>query len=171
MNSTVSMRTPARIQTLSFGTIVGVLVTLLALFPVFGAVFTVAFAASAQTPMANDVTPSPAGASLEIISPADGAKLSSPLTVKFGLAGMGVAPAGIAKENTGHHHLIVDAPLPNTDYAIPSNDKHRHFGGGQTQVTLELEPGEHTLQLLLGDYRHIPHDKPITSKKITITVK
>lgn len=161
------MHTPARIQAFSFGTIVAGLVTLLTVLTLL----TTAFAASAQQSMANDVTPSPAGASLEIISPADGAKVSSPLTVKFGLAGMGVAPAGTAKDNTGHHHLIIDAPLPNTDYAIPSDAEHLHFGGGQTQVTIELKPGEHTLQLLLGDYRHIPHDKPLASKKITITVE
>jgi hypothetical protein len=91
--------------------------------------------------------------------------------VQFGLAGMGVAPAGVTNANTGHHHLIIDATLPNLDFVIPEDAKHRHFGGGQTQVSLELPAGEHTLQLLLGDYRHIPHDPPISSKKITITVK
>ena len=72
---------------------------------------------------------------------------------------------------TGHHHLIIDAPLPDTAFAIPKDAKHRHFGGGQTQVTLELTPGTHTLQLLLGDFRHIPHNPPVSSKRITITVE
>jgi len=121
--------------------------------------------------MAADVTPSPENAMLEIISPKDGDTVTSPLVVKFGLVGMGVAPAGVTNKNTGHHHLIVDAPLPDLDFAIPKDAKHRHFGGGQTQVSLDLTPGQHTLQLLLGDYRHIPHDPPLSSKKITITVE
>ncbi|MFB0977652.1 MAG: DUF4399 domain-containing protein [Myxococcota bacterium] len=121
--------------------------------------------------MPSDVTAAPNQASLEIISPANGDTVTSPVTVKFGLAGMGVAPAGIEAKNTGHHHLIIDSPLPNVQFAIPKDTKHRHFGGGQTQVTLELEPGTHTLQLLLGDYRHIPHAPAVVSEKITITVK
>jgi hypothetical protein len=121
--------------------------------------------------LASDVTPSAENATLEIISPKDGDTVTSPVVVKFGLAGMGVAPAGVTNENTGHHHLIIDAPLPDLDFAIPKDAKRRHFGGGQTQVTVELAPGKHTLQLLLGDYRHIPHDPPLSSKKITITVK
>jgi hypothetical protein len=121
--------------------------------------------------LASDITPSAENAKLEIISPKDGDTVTSPVIVKFGLAGMGVAPAGVTNENTGHHHLIIDAPLPDLDFAIPKDAKRRHFGGGQTQVTVELTPGKHTLQLLLGDYRHIPHDPPLSSKKITITVK
>jgi len=84
---------------------------------------------------------------------------------------MGVAPAGIEKENTGHHHLIIDSDLPPLDQAVPNDDDHRHFGKGQTETQLELSPGNHTLQLLLGDFRHIPHDPPIISKQITITVE
>ena len=126
---------------------------------------------SANVPMPGDVTAAPKEASLEIISPANGDTVTSPVTVKFGLAGMGVAPAGIEAKNTGHHHLIIDSPLPNVQFAIPKDSKHRHFGGGQTQVTLDLEPGTHTLQLLLGDYRHIPHAPAVVSEKITITVK
>ena len=94
------------------------------------------------------------------------------MTVRFGLKGMGVAPAGIEKENTGHHHLLIDvAELPTLDEPIPADDNHKHFGGGQTEVTLELPVGSHTLQLLLGDLNHIPHDPPVVSEKVTITVQ
>lgn len=117
------------------------------------------------------LTPSKEGASVRIISPADGENLASPVTVVFGLAGMGVAPAGVDKAGTGHHHLLVDAPLPPLGQAIPSNENYRHFGGGQTQVTLELEPGEHTFQLLLADYKHMPHEPPVYSEVIKIHVR
>lgn len=114
----------------------------------------------------------PEKASLYIISPSDGEVVQSPVTVRFGLSGMGVAPAGVDQPGTGHHHLLVDADgLPPLDKPIPSDDTHRHFGGGQTQTTLELEPGEHTLQLLLGDVSHVPHDPPVKSREITITVE
>ena len=116
-------------------------------------------------------TPSPDGASVYIVAPSDGATVSSPVTVVFGLKGMGVAPAGIEKEKTGHHHLIINADLPNLDEPIPADDNYRHFGGGQTEISVELAPGTHTLQLLLGDHNHIPHNPPVTSEKITITVK
>ncbi|KHF24788.1 DUF4399 domain-containing protein [Solemya velum gill symbiont] len=117
-------------------------------------------------------TPSPEGAQLYIISPADGAVVSSPVTVNFGLKQMGVAPAGIEKANTGHHHLLIDvAKLPAIDQPVPADDQHKHFGGGQTEATIDLSPGEHTLQLLLGDMNHIPHNPPVVSNKITITVK
>ena len=84
---------------------------------------------------------------------------------------MGVAPAGVEKKHTGHHHLVVDAELPPANLPIPKSDNYRHFGGGQTEVTLELEPGTHTLQLLLGDHFHVAHDPPVVSEKITITVE
>jgi len=116
-------------------------------------------------------TPSPARAEVYFIAPADGATVTSPVTVKFGLKGMGVAPAGIAFDGAGHHHLIVDADLPPLDKPIPADANHVHFGKGQTETTLELKPGKHTLQLLLGDQLHVPHDPAVTSKKITITVK
>ncbi|GMU44145.1 MAG: DUF4399 domain-containing protein [Xanthomonadales bacterium PRO6] len=117
-------------------------------------------------------TPAPTGAKLYFISPADGAKLKSPLTVRFGLAGMGVAPAGIVQEATGHHHLLVDVEtLPPMDLPIPNDARHRHFGGGQTEVTIELPPGRHTLQLLLGDANHIPHHPPVISEPITVEVE
>jgi hypothetical protein len=116
-------------------------------------------------------TASPKGAEVYFIAPADGATVTSPVTVKFGLKGMGVAPAGIQFDNTGHHHLIIDADLPPAGAAIPADAQHVHFGKGQTETTLELKPGKHTLQLLLGDFSHIPHDPVVASKKITITVK
>ena len=117
-------------------------------------------------------TPSPEGVQLYIISPANGETVSSPVTVRFGLKGMGVAPAGIEKQNTGHHHLLINlASLPALDKPLPSDDNHKHFGGGQTETTIELKPGSHTLQLLLGDMNHIPHSPPVMSDKITITVK
>jgi len=116
-------------------------------------------------------TPSPEGAAAYFITPQDGETVSSPFTVRFGLRGMGVAPAAVESPNTGHHHLVVDAPLPDMRVPIPSDDHYRHFGGGQTELTLDLPPGEHTLQLLLGDFRHVPHDPPVVSKRITITVE
>jgi hypothetical protein len=109
---------------------------------------------------------------LYFIQPQDGATVSSPVTVKFGLSGMGVAPAGVEVADTGHHHLLIDVTeLPPLDQAIPADDNHKHFGGGQTETTVELEPGEHTLQLLLGNHLHIPGDPPVTSEMITITVE
>lgn len=105
-----------------------------------------------------------------IISPADGATVTSPVTVVFGIENFGVAPAGTFDANTGHHHLLVDTGLPPLDQPIPADDNHIHFGKGQTETTLELEPGEHTLQLLLGDGSHVPHDPALVSEQITITV-
>lgn len=117
-------------------------------------------------------TPSPEGAQLYIISPTDGEMVSSPVTVRFGLKGMGVAPAGIEKQNTGHHHMLINlTSVPALDKPLPSDDNHKHFGGGQTETTIELKPGTHTLQLLLGDMNHIPHNPPVMSEKISITVK
>lgn len=116
-------------------------------------------------------TPSPKGAEVYIIAPKDGETVTSPVTVKFGLKGMGVAPAGIAFENAGHHHLIIDAELPPADVPIPADATHVHFGKGQTEASVELKPGKHTLQLLLGDQLHMPHDPVVASKKITVTVK
>jgi hypothetical protein len=116
-------------------------------------------------------TPAPADVELYFISPADGDVISGPVTVRFGLRNMGVAPAGIDVPATGHHHLLVDAELPPLEQPIPTDDRHRHFGKGQTETVLELAPGTHTLQLLLGDFAHVPHEPPVVSKKITITVK
>ncbi len=107
-----------------------------------------------------------------IISPTDGEVVSSPLTVRFGLQGMGVAPAGVDRPNTGHHHLLVDlVELPAAGSPIPADEQHIHFGGGQTETTLELAPGKHTLQLIMGNQNHVPHDPPVVSERITITVK
>ena len=117
-------------------------------------------------------TPAPDGAKVYIISPADGDTVSSPVTVRFGLSGMGVAPAGTATENTGHHHLLIDVEeLPPLNLPVPKDDKHVHFGGGQTETSIELAPGKHTLQLLLGDTNHLPHEPAVISEKITIEVK
>jgi len=106
-----------------------------------------------------------------IASPAHGEVVSSPVKVVFGLRGMGVAPAGVDVEGTGHHHLLVDTGLPPLDEPIPSDAHHKHYGGGQTETVLELAPGKHTLQLLLGDAGHVPHDPPVMSEKITIIVE
>lgn len=116
-------------------------------------------------------TPAPPDAEVYFITPTDGATVTSPVTVRFGLRGMGVAPAGIQQDATGHHHLLVDADLPAVDQPVPTDAHHRHFGAGQTETTLTLEPGTHTLQLLLGDFAHIPHEPPVMSPKITITVE
>jgi len=113
----------------------------------------------------------PKDARVYFITPQDGQMLSSPVVVRFGLGGMGVAPAGVEKGGTGHHHLVVDAELPPADLPIPKSEHYRHFGNGQTEATLELTPGKHTLQLLLADHLHIPHDPPVVSERISITVK
>ncbi|MDN3557413.1 DUF4399 domain-containing protein [Halomonas maura] len=115
----------------------------------------------------------PEDAKVDIIAPQDGATVSGPLTVRMGLKGMGVAPAGMEAPNTGHHHLLIDTPLADVDLSapLPSTEQTRHFGGGQTQATLELPPGEHTLQLLFMDHRHLSFDPPVISAPITITVE
>ena len=115
--------------------------------------------------------PSAENASVYFISPADGDVVSSPVQIQFGLSGMGIAPAGVEWENTGHHHLIVNGDLPPLTDFIPNNETYRHFGGGQTEASIELAPGEHTLQLLLADQDHLPHNPPVYSDKITITVE
>lgn len=123
-------------------------------------------------PALADRTPSPAGAEVYIISPKDGAKVKSPVTVVFGLKGMGIAPAGIKFDNTGHHHLLVDADAPaDLSAPLPSDEHNVHFGKGQTETSLALKPGKHTLQLLLADALHTPHDPAVISKKITIVVE
>ena len=116
-------------------------------------------------------TPSPADAEVYIISPVDGDTVSSPVTVQFGLKGMGVAPAGIDKPKTGHHHLLIDTGVPALDAPVPADANHKHFGGGQTETSIELAPGKHTLQLIMGDLQHVPHEPAVISRKITIIVK
>ena len=119
-------------------------------------IFSIGFAASAE---------------VYIISPKDGEEVSSPVEVIFGLQGMGIAPAGINFPNTGHHHLLIDLDqLPDLKSGIPADAQHLHFGKGQTQALIELDPGEHSLQLLLGDWMHVPHETPVVSEKIKILV-
>ncbi|KUJ79124.1 DUF4399 domain-containing protein [Ruegeria profundi] len=134
---------------------------------------------SATVALAGGETPSNPDAEVYFVTPANGETVQSPVTVVFGLRGMGVAPAGTEKENTGHHHLLIDRPpigegedgADELAYGLPADDNHLHFGGGQTEVTLDLAPGEHTLQLVLGDASHVPHATPIVSEVITITVE
>jgi hypothetical protein len=117
-------------------------------------------------------TAAPAGAEVYIISPSDGATVGQDVTVRFGLKGMGVAPAGIGKEHTGHHHLLVDVDtLPAAGQPLPADANHIHVGGGQTQTTLKHAPGTHTLQLELGDQHHVPVEPALVSKRITVHVK
>ena len=119
------------------------------------------------------------GAEVYFVNIEDGAIVSAPVKVVFGLSGMGVAPAGTEKENTGHHHILINRPplgegpdgAEELEYGLPADDNHVHFGGGQTEVTLDLAPGQHTLQLVLGDMNHVPHDPPVVSDVITITVE
>jgi uncharacterized protein DUF4399 len=132
----------------------------------------IAGAAFAAT-CASAETPSPSGAVVYFINLKDGDTVTSPFKVQFGLTGMGVAPAGAQAPNTGHHHLLIDTELSpaQLEEPIPSDGQHRHFGGGQTETMLMLPPGPHTLQLVLGDWQHIPHNPPVISPVIKITVK
>ncbi len=118
-------------------------------------------------------TPSVEGAEVYFIGLEDGATLQSPVTLLFGLNGMGVAPAGTDVDDTGHHHLLINTPVSdlNLDEPMPASDGLIHFGGGQTQATLDLPAGTHTIQLVLGDLSHIPHDPPVMSEVLTITVE
>ncbi len=114
----------------------------------------------------------PADAKLYIVSPANGAAVSNPVTIIFGLSGMGVAPAGVPFENAGHHHVLIDTDLPaDLSLPLPANETHVHFGKGQTEATLTLTPGTHTLQLVLGNHLHIPFDPVVASEKISVTVQ
>jgi len=116
-------------------------------------------------------TPSPPGALLYFHYPLDGSRVPERFTVRIGLKEMGVAPAGVDKAGTGHHHLLIDTDMVAADQPIPSDYNHIHLGNGQTEIVLTLAPGTHTLQLLLGDHQHIPHQPPVMSKKITIYVR
>jgi len=127
--------------------------------------------AKALAAVGMDVTPAPAGAKAYIIEPKDGATIQGPVKVVFGLSGMGVAPAGTQKDNTGHHHLLIDGPAFDPLKPLPATDQIQHFGNGQTETTVTLKPGKHTLQLVLGDWKHQPHDPPVTSAIVTVTVK
>ena len=129
-------------------------------------------AASGASPAAAQ-TASPAGAKVYIINLKDGAEVTSPFLVQFGLSGMGIAPAGVEKPNTGHHHLLIDTKMTDEQMKqpIPADDTHKHFGGGQTEAMVTLPKGQHTLQLVLADWTHIPHVPPVMSEPITITVR
>jgi hypothetical protein len=127
-------------------------------------------AAYSQAPARGGPTPSPAGAAVYFIDLKTGATLPPKSTVHFGLRGMGVAPAGSDRENSGHHHLLIDSELPPLDQPIPNDFNHLHFGAGQTEAEVTLAPGEHTLQLLLGDKSHIPHSPPLMSERVRVRV-
>jgi hypothetical protein len=114
---------------------------------------------------------SPKGAEVYFHYPLDGIRVPQRFTARLGLRGMGIAPAGIVKAQTGHHHLLIDVDDIDLNAPIPSDYNHIHLGNGQTEVVLTLTPGTHTLQLLLGDHLHIPHTPPVMSKKITIYVR
>ena len=136
------------------------------------ALFTATAVASAAPSFAQDFrSPSPTGAKVYFIEPKNGAEITGPVSVKFGLAGMGVAPAGVEKKDTGHHHILVNQKVVDPMAPLPADDKHRHFGAGQTETTLTLPAGTHTLQLVLGDHNHIPHNPLVASDVITITIK
>jgi hypothetical protein len=117
-------------------------------------------------------TPAAEGAEVFLIAPADGATVTSPVTLQFGLRNKGVAPADVDWPNTGHHHLFinVDPATHDAGTAIPATENILHFGGGQTQATLDLPAGTHTVWLLLGDHNHVPHDPPVVSAPVTFTV-
>ena len=118
------------------------------------------------------VSAAPADADVYFITPANGDIVAQTFKIRFGLSGMGVAPAGTQRENTGHHHLLIDVnELPDMEGPLPATDNIKHFGGGQTETELTLAPGKHTLQLLLGNYAHVPHAKPVLSDKISIIVQ
>jgi Domain of unknown function (DUF4399) len=127
----------------------------------------------ATVALAADRVAAPAGAEVYFISPHNGDKITGPVTVRFGLKGMGIAPAGVKFDNTGHHHLLVDTDVSELtlDAPVPATDKILHFGKGQTETTLTLPPGKHTLQLVFADYLHQAFDPVLKSQKITVTVK
>jgi len=141
-------------------------VTGAAVLALLAAVFTIALAQIERFAPAEDVT-------LYLISPLHGEVIEGPVLVRFGVRGMGVAPAGIDHPNTGHHHLLIDLPLDEVDLdqPLPFTDQTRHLGGGQTEILLELEPGTYTLQALFADFRHIPFDPVVVSEVITIHVR
>jgi len=128
-------------------------------------------AVAEQVPILPARTASPAGARVFFITLAQGSTVPNPITVEFGIDGMTVVAAGVNQENSGHHHLLVDTDLPDLSMPIPADLHHIHFGDASTSTELTLAPGEHTLQLLLADYAHIPHDPPVFSDRITIRVE
>lgn len=137
------------------------------------------FALTTTMVSAGGETPSNPNAQVYFINLENGQTVSSPVLVQFGLRGMGVAPAGTEVDMTGHHHLFINRPplgegedgALELENGIPADENHVHFGGGQTETSIDLPPGEHTLQLVLGDWSHVPHDTPIVSDVITIVVE
>lgn len=127
-------------------------------------------AAASAAPQPSRRHPAPADAKVYFVYPTNGGYVSQTPIIRFGLVNMGVAPAGVAKANTGHHHLLIDTPVPPLDQPIPNDFNHLHFGAGQTEAKVTLPLGVHTLQLLLGDENHVPHDPPVMSKPIKVTV-
>jgi hypothetical protein len=139
---------------------------------------TITLAAAFAVPVAlpafgQDRTPAPEGVTVYFVSPSDGATVANPVTFHFGLKGMGVAPAGVEWPNTGHHHMLINTDPAEVDLtaSLPATENILHFGGGQTEVTLELPPGTHSFRLVLGDHNHVPHDPPIVSEPITVTIE
>jgi len=126
---------------------------------------------AAQEPAAMPQTASADGASVFFIMPADGATVSNPITIEFGISGMDIVKAGDKQPHSGHHHLLIDTGLPDLGLPIPADEHHVHFGDGSTSTEITLPPGEHTLQMLLGDHLHIPHNPPLVSEQITIAVE
>jgi hypothetical protein len=116
-------------------------------------------------------TASAEGASVFFITPANGSTVTNPIQIEFGIEGMDVVKAGDNQPNSGHHHLLIDTDIPNLGLPIPADERHVHFGDGRTATEIVLPPGEHTLQMLLGDHLHIPHEPPLVSEAITITVE
>lgn len=137
------------------------------------AIATALIAAPFATALHAGETPSPEGAEVYFIGLEDGAVVQNPVTLRFGLKGMGIAPAGYEVDDTGHHHLLINMSYDDLDpnESMPATDTLLHFGGGQSEMTRELPPGEHTIQLVLGDFAHVPHDPPVVSEVITITVE
>ena len=123
------------------------------------------------TPTMPARTASAVEATVFFVGPADGETVSNPVSIVFGIEGMSVAPAGQDVPDSGHHHLLIDTGVPDLGLPIPKDENHIHFGDGSTATEITLEPGEHTLQMLLGDHLHIPHDPPLMSDLITINVK
>lgn len=142
--------------------------------PLLSSVVIAAFLVISSSVTAGGDTPAPDSAKTYFINIKDGDTVSNPVTIQFGLKGMGVSPAGIKDvANSGHHHLLINTNLDEKKAGgpLPSDANHKHFGKGQTEATLELPAGKHTLQLVLGDWKHTPHAKPVVSDVITITVK
>jgi hypothetical protein len=130
-----------------------------------------AAAATVSEPPQIPRTASSEGASVFFITPADGETVANPISIEFGIAGMDVVKAGNNQPHSGHHHLLIDTELPDLGLPIPADEHHVHFGDGSVSTQISLPPGEHKLQMLLGDHLHIPHNPPLTSAQITITVE